>query len=111
MTRKISYESKLSNCCHITGPSIEDSRKKQCRIIVGSNAAGKCIGKGGENVKRLNSEHSVWVKVMGRDDSIPGLEERTVTINGELENAIKAVQDVCPLQITLISSYPAYYAK
>lgn len=87
-------QEKLVNDSPRRGPSIDDARKKQCTIIVGSNAAGKTIGKGGENAKRLNSEFSVWVKVMGRDDSIPGLEERTVTINGEIENAVKAVKDI-----------------
>lgn len=87
-------QEKLTNDNPRRGPSIEDARKKQCTIIVSSNAAGKTIGKGGENVKRLNSEHSVWVKVMGRDDSISGLEERTVTINGDIENAAKCVKDI-----------------
>ena len=76
------------------GPSIDETRKKQCKIVVGANAAGKCIGKGGENVKRLKSEFSVWIKVMGRDDSIPGLDERTITVSGDSDNTIKAIQDV-----------------
>ena len=61
---------------------------------MGANAAGKCIGKGGENVKRLKSEFSVWIKVMGRDDSIPGLEERTITVSGDNDNTLKAIKDV-----------------
>ena len=80
--------------CFTPGPSIDETRKKQCKIIVGANAAGKCIGKGGENVKRLKSEFSVWIKVMGRDDSIPGLEERTITVSGDTDNTLKAVKDV-----------------
>ena len=62
---------------------------------MGSNAAGKCIGKGGENVKRLKTEFGVWVKVMGRDDSIPGLDERTISVSsGDIDGTVKAVKDV-----------------
>ena len=31
---------------------------------------------------------------MGRDDSIPGLDERTITVSGDSDNTIKAIQDV-----------------
>lgn len=45
-------------------------------------------------MKRLKSEFSVWIKVMGRDDAIPGLEERTITVSGDSDNTIKAIKDV-----------------
>jgi len=96
-------QEKLQNDNPRRGPSIDDTRKKQCTIVVGANAAGKCIGKGGENVKRLKSEFNVWVKVMGRDDSIPGLDERTITVSssGDAENTMKAVKDILEMSLGL----------
>ena len=36
----------------------------------------------------------MYVRCMAKEDIIPGLEERTVTISGEAENVSKAVKDV-----------------
>lgn len=94
-------QEKLANDNPRRGPSIDETRKKQCKIVVGANAAGKCIGKGGENVKRLKSEFSVWIKVMGRDDSIPGLEERTITVSGDNDNTLKAIKDILEMSVQL----------
>jgi len=79
---------------------IDQKRKEQLIIIIGPNAAGKCIGKGGENVKRLKSEYNVYVRCMAKEDIIPGLEERTVTISGEQENVSKAAKDILDLALT-----------
>ena len=57
-------------------------------------SAGKIIGKGGETVKKLKSDHEVWIKIMSKDEAVPGLEERVVTVSGELDNIMKAMKDV-----------------
>ena len=90
-------QDKITNDNAKRGASVDDQRKKCCKIIIGHNAAGKTIGKGGENVIRLKESFNVFVKVMSRDEIIPGLDERTVTISsstGNLDNIMDATCDV-----------------
>ncbi|KAL1115288.1 hypothetical protein AAG570_007319 [Ranatra chinensis] len=61
------------------------------RILIPSKVAGSIIGKGGKNISRLRTTYKASVSL----PDCPG-PERVVLISGELETAVKVVEDIVP---------------
>ena len=65
-------------------PSKDNSKRKGCmKLVVSVSSAGRIIGKGGEQTKKLQTLHGVHVDVMKTADLPPGLKESVVTISGD----------------------------
>ena len=65
-------------------PSKDNTKRKGCmKLVVSVSSAGRIIGKGGEQTKKLQSLHGVHVDVMKTADLPPGLNESVITISGE----------------------------
>jgi len=78
-----------------------DSRKKELKMVVSPNALGKIIGKGGETVKKMKTDYNVFIKCMNKDEVVPGLEERLVTISGEDDSIISCTKEIIEMVSTL----------
>ncbi len=56
-------------------------------IVVPAAACGLIIGKGGERINLLREQTQSKIMLQSKEKAVPGLNERTVTINGSLLNA------------------------
>uniref|UniRef100_A0A915HNM3 K Homology domain-containing protein n=1 Tax=Romanomermis culicivorax TaxID=13658 RepID=A0A915HNM3_ROMCU len=66
-----------------------DDSRIEVRILIPTRVAGRIIGKGGENVKRLRTDFKASVTIP--DSTAP---ERIVYVSGELDNIGEVVKDV-----------------
>uniref|UniRef100_A0A023F1K7 Putative rna-binding protein nova1/pasilla n=1 Tax=Triatoma infestans TaxID=30076 RepID=A0A023F1K7_TRIIF len=66
-------------------------REKQVKILVPNTTAGMIIGKGGSYIKQLKEESGAYVQISqkAKDQS---LQERCITVMGEIENNKKACE-------------------
>lgn len=65
-------------------PSKDNTKRKGCmKLVVSVSSAGRIIGKGGEQTKKLQTLHGVHVDVMKTADLPPGLNESVITISGQ----------------------------
>eukprot|EP00287_Rhodomonas_sp_CCMP768_P033224 CAMPEP_0202854072 /NCGR_PEP_ID=MMETSP1389-20130828/90811_1 /ASSEMBLY_ACC=CAM_ASM_000865 /TAXON_ID=302021 /ORGANISM="Rhodomonas sp., Strain CCMP768" /LENGTH=407 /DNA_ID=CAMNT_0049532647 /DNA_START=115 /DNA_END=1339 /DNA_ORIENTATION=- len=63
-------------------------------VVIPAQACGLIIGKGGERINALREQCQAKIQLQSKDRIIQGLDERTVTINGNLLNAQMAVEKV-----------------
>ena len=61
---------------------INPKRKDQVKLIVAHSAAGRIIGRKGDKVNKLKEDFEVKVYITNKDENIPTLNERVVTIEG-----------------------------
>jgi len=63
-------------------------------VVIPAQACGLIIGKGGERINALREQCQAKIQLQSKDRAIQGLDERTVTIVGNLLNAQMAVEKV-----------------
>ena len=73
---------------------INPKRKDQVKLIVAHSAAGRIIGRKGDKVNKLKVEFDVKVYITNKDENIPTLNERVVTIEGSPENVRSTARDI-----------------
>jgi len=73
---------------------INPKRKDQVKLIVAHSAAGRIIGRKGDKVNKLKEEFDVKVYITNKDENIPTLNERVVTIEGSPENVRSTAKDI-----------------
>ena len=56
-------------------------------IAIPAAACGLIIGKGGERINLLREQTQTKIMLQSKEKAVPGLNERTVTITGNLINA------------------------
>lgn len=56
-------------------------------VVIPAQACGLIIGKGGERINALREQCQAKIQLQSKDRAIQGLDERTVTISGNLLNA------------------------
>ncbi|KAK6621667.1 hypothetical protein RUM44_001474 [Polyplax serrata] len=67
-------------------------RSKQVKILIPNSTAGMIIGKGGNYIKQIKEESGSYIQLSQKsNDASLQLQERCVTIVGELENNKKAI--------------------
>ncbi len=72
-------------------------------VVIPAQACGLIIGKGGERINALREQCQAKIQLQSKDRIIQGLDERTVTIVGNLLNA----QMVFPLLCSSCAFLPA----
>jgi len=73
---------------------VNPKRKDQVKLIVAHSAAGRIIGRKGDKVNKLKQDFSVKVYITNKDENIPTLNERVVTIEGTDENVRLTASDI-----------------
>lgn len=73
---------------------VNPKRKDQVKIIVAHSAAGRIIGRKGDKVNKLKEDFNVKVYITNKDENIPTLNERVVTIEGTPENVRETAKDI-----------------
>jgi len=73
---------------------VNPKRKDQVKLIVAHSAAGRIIGRKGDKVNKLKQDFSVKVYITNKDENIPTLNERVVTIEGSDENVRLTAADI-----------------
>lgn len=73
---------------------INPKRKDQVKLIVAHSAAGRIIGRKGDKVNKLKEDFEVKVYITNKDENIPTLNERVVTIEGSPENVRLTAKDI-----------------
>ena len=73
---------------------INPKRKDQVKIIVAHAAAGRIIGRKGDKVNKLKQDFNVKVYITNKDENIPTLNERVVTIEGTADNVRSTAKDI-----------------
>eukprot|EP00048_Salpingoeca_helianthica_P008766 m.125949 g.125949 ORF g.125949 m.125949 type:complete len:450 (+) comp14682_c1_seq2:85-1434(+) len=69
---------------------------RQIRLAVPSSASGSLIGRGGEVIRRIQDQSGVRCQLTQKEQEIPGVSERLVTLTGtlaQLKHAIGMVID------------------
>lgn len=82
----------------------QDMKSNQVRLIVPNASCGAIIGRGGATIKSFVEESSASIKLSPLDQSIPGVNDRIVTILGNLEQQLRAVA----LVISKLAEDPNY---
>lgn len=73
---------------------INPKRKDQMKLIVAHTAAGRIIGRKGDKVNKLKQDFDVKVYITNKDENIPTLNERVVTIEGLDDNVRATTVDI-----------------
>ena len=73
---------------------VNPKRKDQVKLIVAHSAAGRIIGRKGEKVNKLKQDFNVKVYITNKDENIPTLNERVVTIEGEADDVRETAKDI-----------------
>jgi len=63
--------------------------KSTLKFLVPNHVAGKLIGKGGSELKNLQSLHNLSIKFSPNNEYYPGTSDRIVCVIGEMENVIE----------------------
>jgi RNA-binding protein Nova len=63
-------------------------------IVIPAAACGLIIGKGGERINLLREQTQCKIMLQSKEKAVPGLNERTVAITGNLLNAQMAVEKI-----------------
>eukprot|EP00250_Pteridium_aquilinum_P001893 c12100_g1_i1 orf=312-1325(+) len=69
----------------------QDMKSNQVRLIVPNAVCGAIIGKGGATIKSFVEESNASIKLSPLEQSIPGVNDRIVTIIGNLDQQLRAV--------------------
>ncbi|KAH7296657.1 hypothetical protein KP509_26G033000 [Ceratopteris richardii] len=69
----------------------QDTKSNQIKLIVPSAACGAIIGKGGATIRAFVEETNANIKLSPLNQSIPGVNERIVTIIGSADEQLHAV--------------------
>ena len=64
-------------------------------IVIPAAACGLIIGKGGERINLLREQTQCKVMLQSKEKAVPGLNERTVTVTGNLLNAQMVTESLC----------------
>lgn len=81
----------MSQSTHLRAEEIQDL-KKHFKMVISNIASGMVIGKSGLTVKSIQSDCGVKIQISNKDEN--SLPERMLTISGETEAILKAVQRV-----------------
>ena len=73
---------------------VNPKRKDQVKLIVAHSAAGRIIGRKGDKVNKLKQDFGVKVYITNKDENIPTLNERVVTIEGGDESVRETARDI-----------------
>ena len=73
---------------------VNPKRKDQVKLIVAHSAAGRIIGRKGDKVNKLKQDFNVKVYITNKDENIPSLNERVVTIEGSDSNVRSTCVDI-----------------
>eukprot|EP00116_Pleurobrachia_bachei_P006602 sb/3466864/ len=73
---------------------VNPKRKDQVKLIVAHSAAGRIIGRKGDKVNKLKQDFGVKVYITNKDENIPTLNERVVTIEGSDESVRETARDI-----------------
>ncbi|KDP45071.1 hypothetical protein JCGZ_01571 [Jatropha curcas] len=65
--------------------------KTKVRLIVPNSSCGSIIGKGGSIIKSFIEESQAGIKISPQDNNFYGLNDRLVTLNGTLEEQMRAI--------------------
>ncbi len=60
------------------------------KLIIPNAAAGLVIGKGGENIRKMVEDSGAKIQLTGKEQQVPGLEERVLNVTGTVPQLIKA---------------------
>ncbi|EEB17228.1 polyrC binding protein, putative, partial [Pediculus humanus corporis] len=75
-----------------TESKLSADRSKQVKILIPNSTAGMIIGKGGNYIKQMKEESGSYIQLSQKsNDASLQLQERCVTIIGEMENNKKAI--------------------
>ncbi|KAI5084374.1 hypothetical protein GOP47_0000543 [Adiantum capillus-veneris] len=82
----------------------QDMKSNQVRLVVPNAACGAIIGRGGATIKSFVEDSNASIKLSPLDQSIPGVNDRIVSIVGSLDQQLRAVA----LVISKLAEDPNY---
>ena len=65
-----------------------------CTVVIPSQACGLIIGKGGERINLLRETTQSKIQVQSKDKAVPGVNERTVSVQGNMLQCQMGVEQV-----------------
>jgi len=65
-----------------------------CTIAIPGQACGLIIGKGGERINQLRDTTQAKIQMQSKDKAVPGLNERTVSVQGNLMQVTMGVNEI-----------------
>jgi len=65
-----------------------------CTVVIPAQACGLIIGKGGERINQLREATQAKIQVQSKDKAVPGVNERTVSVQGNLIQCQMGIEQV-----------------
>ncbi|XP_010558258.1 PREDICTED: protein BTR1-like isoform X2 [Tarenaya hassleriana] len=81
---------KLNSELHSEDGSDAEPRRR-IRLVVPNSSCGSIIGKGGATIKSFIEDSKAGIKISPLDNTYYGLSDRVVTLNGTLEEQMRAI--------------------
>ncbi|XGW05804.1 hypothetical protein V3C99_016282 [Haemonchus contortus] len=84
-----SFDGPASKRAHVEG---DDSNQVAVKILIPSAAVGAIIGKGGEAMRNLKSDHQCRVQMSKSSETYPGTSERICLVKGRVQNVLGVIE-------------------
>jgi len=66
-------------------------------VVIPAQACGLIIGKGGERINLLRENCHAKIQMQSKDKAIPGINERTVSVQGNCQQCVMGVQSIAQI--------------